>query len=122
MGLIFRLIFIFLANLAAFWLANRYIPGFQITPGLNNFFVVAGIFTFLNVIIKPILKFVLTPVIVLTLGFATFLINALMLYLLDKFLANITITGTLPLVYATLLIGVINMIFHFSAKRAGGND
>lgn len=122
MRLIFRLIFIFLVNLAAFWLANHYIDGFQITPGLNNFFVVAGIFTFLNIVIKPILKFIMGPVIILTLGFATFLINALMLFLLDKYLANITITGTLPLVYATLLIGFINIVFNFSAKRLGGKD
>lgn len=114
--LIFRLVFAFFVNLAAFWLANRYIDGFQIVPGLNNFFVVAGIFTFLNVFIRPILKLLLSPVIILTLGFAVFLINALMLYLLDKFLTNITITGTTPLIYATLLISLVNIVINFSAK------
>jgi len=114
---IFRLIFAFIANLAAFWLANHYIDGFQIIPGLNNFFIVAGIFTFLNIFIRPVLKLILSPVIVLTLGFAVFLINAFMLYLLDKFLTNITITGMIPLVYATLIISLINLVINFSAKK-----
>jgi len=53
----------------------------------------------------------------LTLGFAVFLINAFMLYLLDKFLTNITITGMIPLVYATLIISLVNIVINFSAKR-----
>ena len=114
---IFRLIFAFFANLAAFWITNHYIEGFEIMSGLNNFFVVAGIFTFLNIFIKPILKLILSPVIVLTLGFVVFLINAFMLYLLDKFLVNITIAGTTQLIYATLIISLVNIVINFSAKR-----
>jgi len=45
------------------------------------------------------------------------LINAFMLYLLDKFLTNITITGMIPLVYATLIISLVNIVINFSAKR-----
>jgi putative membrane protein len=116
-NIIFRLGFAFAANLGALWIANHYISGFQIVPGLNNFFVVAGILTFLNIFIKPILKLILSPVIVLTLGFAVFLINALMLYLLDRFLVNITITDTTSLVYATIIISLVNLIISFSVKR-----
>lgn len=115
--LAFRLILIFFANVAAFWLAQRYVPGFEVGAGLNNFFIAAGIFTFLNIFIRPILKFILSPVIVLTLGFALFLINAFLLYLLDKFLTNITITGTLPLIYATLIISLVNIMINFLTKR-----
>ena len=97
--------------------ASYFIKGFEIVPGFTNFFLVAGVFTFLNIFIRPILKLILSPVIVLTLGLAIFLINALMLYLLDKLLINITIAGTVSLVYATLIIGLVNIVINFSAKR-----
>jgi putative membrane protein len=115
-GIIFRLAFLFLSNLIALWIAVYFIEGFEIIPGLNNFFVVAGIFTFLNVFIRPILKLILTPVIILTLGFAIFLINAFILCLLDKLLINITISGTLPLIYATLIISLVNVIMNSLGK------
>ncbi len=115
--LILKLIIALISNLIALLVAVRFVQGFEIVPGFDSFFLVAGILTFLNIFIRPLLKLILTPVIVLTLGFATFLINALMLFLLDKFLTNITITGTLPLVYATIIISLINIVINFSGKR-----
>lgn len=115
--LLSRLILSLFSNLIALWVAVYFIKGFEITPGFTNFFLVAGVFTFLNIFIRPILKLILSPVIVLTLGLAIFLINALMLYLLDKLLINITIAGMVPLIYATLIISLVNIVINFSAKR-----
>ncbi len=42
--------------------------------------------------------------------------NAGMLWLLDFLSQHITINGTLPLVYTTLIISLINIILSFSAK------
>jgi uncharacterized membrane protein YvlD (DUF360 family) len=60
----------------------------------------------------------LGPIIIITLGLGIIIINAIILYLLDYFLVQITISGLYPLIYATLIISVINLVFHFSAKRA----
>ena len=105
-----------MSNLIALLVAIRFVQGFEIVSGFDSFFLVAGILTFLNIFIRPLLKLILTPVIVLTFGFATFLINAFILFLLDKFLTNITITGTLPLIYATIIISLVNIVIHFLGK------
>ena len=115
--LLLKLIIALLSNLIALLVAVRFVQGFEIVSGFDSFFLVAGILTFLNIFIRPLLKLILTPVIILTLGFATFLINALILFLLDKFLTNITITGTLPLIYATIIISLINIVINFLGKR-----
>lgn len=112
-----RLIFYFFSNLIALMAAVYFIKGFEVSPGLSNFLLVAGVLTLINVFFRPILKLILTPVIVLTFGLGIFLVNALMLYLLDKVLINITITGTVPLIYATLIISLVNLIINFSAKN-----
>ncbi len=115
--LLLKLAVALLSNLIGLLVAARFINGFEIVSGFESFFLVAGILTFLNIFIRPLLKLILTPVIILTLGFATFLVNALMIFILDKFLANITISGTLPLVYATIIISLINIVINFSGKK-----
>lgn len=112
-----RLIFSFFTNFVALLAAAYFIKEFKIATDLFSFFLVAGVFTLINVFIRPILKFILSPVIILTFGLGILLVNALALYLLDIFLINITITGLKPLIYATLIISLINILISFSAKR-----
>jgi len=112
-----RLFFYFFSNLIALFAVVYFIEGFEVSPGFNNFLLVAAVLTLINVFFRPILKLILTPVIVLTFGLGIFLVNALILYLLDKLLINITITGTVPLIYATLIISLINLVINFSARK-----
>jgi putative membrane protein len=112
-----RLIFYFFSNLIALFTAAYFVKGFEINPGFNNFLLVAAVLTLINLIFRPILKLIFTPVIILTFGLGTFLVNALVLYFLDKLLININITGTISLIYATLIISLVNFIVSFSAKR-----
>lgn len=117
MKFIGRLVFHFFSNLVAFLAAVYFIQGIEIAPNAFSFFLVAGVFTLINIFIRPILKLILSPIIILTLGLGIFLVNALMLYLLDIFLTDIAITGLKPLFYATLIISAINILMSFSAKR-----
>ena len=59
----------------------------------------------------------MTPIIILTFGLGIIAVNALIIYLLDILMVNITITGLVPLVYGTLVISLINMAINFSAKK-----
>ncbi len=112
-----RLIFSFFSNLIALLVAVYFIEGFKVSFDFVSFMMVAGVFTLLNIFIRPIFKFVLSPIIILTFGLGIILVNALMLYFLDILLINITITGITPLIYATIIISLINILINFSAKR-----
>ncbi len=116
MKFISHIIFSFFSNSAALLAAGYFVKGFEISPGLPNFFIVASIFTLMNIFIRPILKLILSPIIILTFGLGIFLVNVLTLYLLDFFSANITITGLNSLLYSTLIITLINILINFSAK------
>lgn len=118
MKFIARLILAFISNVVAFWLAAYFIPGFQISYELTNFLLVVGLFTIINLYIKPIVKMILSPLIILSFGLFTLVINGALLFLLDILSQNLTINGLLPLVYATLIISLVNLVFHFSARIA----
>lgn len=117
MRFVARLIFSFFSNLVALGAAVYLIPNFSITPSLVNFLGVAGIFTLINIFIKPLLKLVLTPIIIITFGLGIIFVNMLALYLLDFLSVNITIEGLQALLYSSLIIGLINLLINFSAKR-----
>lgn len=77
MGLLWRL----LINAAALWAATRFVPGISFDGEWQLLFVVALLFGVINVSVRPVLKLLTFPLLILTLGLFTFVLNALMLWL-----------------------------------------
>jgi putative membrane protein len=73
-----------LINAAALWTAARVVPGISIEGDWRVLLVVALVFGALNAVIRPILFVVTLPVLLLTLGLFTFVLNAFMLWLTSK--------------------------------------
>jgi putative membrane protein len=77
MQIIWRL----LINAAALWAATRITPGISFDGDWWTLLVVALIFGVLNVSVRPLLWFMTLPLLIVTLGLFTFVLNALMLWL-----------------------------------------
>lgn len=112
-----RLITLFVGNALGFALAAAYISGISLSGGPKALLIVSLIFTLINFVIKPILKLILVPFILLTLGLLTIAINMGMLWLTDVFSSALDISSMYSLFLATLLIGVINIIIHIVFKK-----
>lgn len=117
MKFISRFLFSLFSNLLAFIIAKTYIVGFMVTGELRQLLIVVAVFTVINTFIRPILKLILGPIIILTFGLGILVVNALMLYLLDYFSKNVIIQGLEPLAYATLIISAVNLIVGISARK-----
>lgn len=117
MKFIARLIVMVIANGVALLIASRFVPGFIIvTEPLRNLAIIAVILTVLNFFVKPVLKLFLGPFIVLTLGLALIAVNVLVLALLDFLSGDLTIQTIHALVFASLIIGVVNTLFHIAQR------
>lgn len=116
MKLFSRLIFYFFSNALALLAAVYFVDGFKIESVYIDFLMAAAVFTLLNVFIKPIFKLIFGPIIIITLGLGIILVNAFILYLLDFFSDGVNIEGLTALFYATLIIGLVNIIINFFAK------
>ena len=106
MTLILRLFF----NIIAVWIATAVVPGFMIGGGAREYVAAGIVLGLLNLVVKPIIKFFSTPLILLTLGLFTFVINAIILLAVDYLLYFVTIETIGALVIATFIIGVINIV------------
>jgi putative membrane protein len=112
MGIITKIIFIVAGNAAGLYVATKYIPGFHMSLDFNNLLIAALTLSAINVFIRPLIKLVLSPLILITLGVASILVNLATLYLLDRFLPSVTITDIGSLVFATIVIGAVNLLIH----------
>ena len=68
-----------LINAIALWAATELVAGIRFTGAWPTLLVVALVFGVLNVTVRPILKFLTFPLLILTLGLFTFVLNAFML-------------------------------------------
>ena len=112
-----KIVVLFLLNAAALYVAVYFVDVFEIIGGRVEFAVVAAIFTLINFFIKPVVKLVLSPVIIITLGLGLVFVNAVMLYFLDFVSDSVIINGTIPLIYATVVISVVHFALGFFMRR-----
>ena len=70
-----------LVNAASLWVATRIIPGVTYVGGWVPFLGVALIFGVVNAFIRPVAKLLTFPLIIVTLGIFSLVVNGLMLWL-----------------------------------------
>ena len=64
-----------LVNGAALWVATRLVPGVSYNGGWVPFFGVALVFGVINAVLRPIAKILTFPIILVTLGIFSFVVN-----------------------------------------------
>lgn len=110
MWLLWRL----LINAAALWAATRLVPGISFDGDWRLLFVVALIFAAINVSVRPILKLLTFPLLIVTLGLFTFVLNALMLWLTgaisDALDLGFHVDGFVPAFIGALVVTVISFV------------
>ena len=70
-----------LVNAAALWVATRIVPGVTHTGSGLSLLGVALVFGVLNALLRPLLALLSCPLLILTLGLFTLVINAVILWL-----------------------------------------
>ncbi len=116
--LFLRWLFLAIAIGITAWL----MPGFQIHGSFwVNLIIISAVFGLINAIIRPIVMFFTCPLIILTLGLFTLVVNALMLSLTNWLLPNmLTIDGFWTTFFSALIIsiisGLLGMFLHDDSK------
>ena len=81
----------YLITFAALYAATLVIKGFKYEGGENTLFIGAASLTFINWFVKPIVKILMLPFNLLTLGIFSWVVNVLMLYFLTQIVTQIQI-------------------------------
>ena len=115
--LISKFIIQILVNGLGIWIIAEVVPGVGFSGDWLVLAEISAVLAVLNVLVKPILKFFFGPLIVLTFGLASLLLNALILWAVTQiFPANLVIPVGWSLIWATLIILLINFAFNLAKK------
>lgn len=90
MKTILRAIFL---NLITLYIVTLFFPGLTITNNLIIFLYAAIVWTLLNKVVKPIIKLLLLPINLITLGLFSWVVNVITLFLLKYFIKGVAISA-----------------------------
>ncbi len=116
MKFIFKILLRVIINIGALYCASIWIAGFSFAGTWKDWLIAGVILTIIHLAVRPLLKFVLSPLILLTFGLFTIIINMFTLFLLDTFSDPLTIQGYAPLFLGTLIVGFAHAVFHAIEK------
>jgi putative membrane protein len=113
-----------LINAAALWVATQVVDGISFDGDVLRLLGVALVFGVLNVLVRPILKLLTCPFIILTLGLFTFVLNAVMLLITsaasEALGLEFHVAGFIPAFIGALVVSIVS--FALSLFVGPGDD
>jgi len=106
-------------NAIAIWAATRFVPGiaYDSVPSLVG---VALIFGVVNAVLRPVLRLLTCPLILVTLGLFTFVLNALLFSLAAWIGRSVGlgfhVAGFIPAFWGALVISIVSVLLSFFFK------
>ena len=101
-------------NAVALWTAAYFITGLDFTGDMVRLLMVAAVFGVVNSLLRPLLTVLTCPLIVLTLGLFTLVINAVMLlvtgWLSTRWDLGFAVAGFWAAFWGGLVVGVVRLI------------
>jgi putative membrane protein len=112
-----RLAVSWLTNVLAIYVASLVFNGIFYGGELWVLLVAGLVFGLVNAVVRPIVILLTLPAVILTLGLALFLINALMLWLTDLIVPPFEAQGFWNLLGGAFLIWAVNMVVDGLVRR-----
>jgi len=113
-----RLLIHWLFNAVALWVAAHLVPGLDFDGDLLRLVLVAAVFGIVNSLLRPLLTVLTCPLIVLTLGLFTLVINAILLlvtgWLSARWNLGFTVAGFGAAFWGGLVVGLVSLALSFA--------
>jgi putative membrane protein len=109
-----------LITAVALWVAVYFVDGIDYTGPLLHLLLVALVFGVVNAFVRPILKALTCPLIVLTLGLFVLVLNALMLLITSALSSALGLAfhvdGFVPAFIGGLVVGITSAVLNLFVK------
>lgn len=99
-----------LVNALALWAAAQVVGGITLSESLGDILWVALVFGLVNAVLKPIVMLLALPVLFLTLGLFTLIINACLLLLTGALTDALVVDGFIPALVGSIVISIVSMV------------
>lgn len=104
-----RILVSWLASAAAFFLVAHVVPGFHVS-NVESALMAALVVGFINGTLGAVIKFFLFPIRILTLGFASLVVNVAMLFLATQIVPGFKLDGIAPAFLGAVMLSVTTWV------------
>lgn len=98
-----------IVNAIAFYVTAYIVPGVKIS-GWEPLAVISVVWAVLSALVRPILIVLTLPINILTLGLFTFVINALLILAMSRFVPGFEVASFGVALMAAIVLAVVNMV------------
>jgi len=112
-----KLLLIILINTVALFLVSNIVHGITIEKW-QTLILSAIVLSFINIFLKPVIKFITLPINILSLGIFTLFINAFLLYFVEKVVKGFYIANFSSAFIGALLLSLIYMLLEAFVIRS----
>ncbi len=111
------ILFRWVINAVALLVVANVVPGFGVAT-FYNALIAALVLGLVNALVRPLFFILTLPVTILTLGLFTFVINALMIWLVATIVEGFVVDGFVPALLAALMLWVISLATNWLIKQS----
>ncbi len=111
------ILFRWVINAVALLVVANVVPGFGVAT-FYNALIAALVLGLVNALVRPLFFILTLPVTILTLGLFTFVINALMIWLVATIVEGFVVDGFVPALLAALMLWVISLGTNWLIKQS----
>jgi putative membrane protein len=105
-----RLLLVWACNVAALFVASAFIDGVDYARRFWVLVLAAAVFSVVNWLVKPIVKVLAFPLVIVTLGAGLFLVNLLMLYITTWIVGPFRLDSLAAAIWATIVVWAVNAV------------
>ena len=100
-----------LINTVAVMVAAKVVPGIE-CDSIVGLFVASLLLGVFNALLRPMLFLLSLPLVILTLGLFTLVINALLLYFVGALVKSFVVSGFWPAFWGALVISMVSLVLN----------
>lgn len=115
--MIIRFLLHIIANALAILTAEWLVPGVIYQYDFSSLIKIALILALVNALLKPVLKIVFSPLILITLGLFTIIINIFLIWLVVYFVPELSISNWIAYFWTMIIVSVFNFIISSFAHK-----
>jgi putative membrane protein len=121
-GLWTRLLIAWAGNCLGLLLAAAIVPAIDYGNSAGTLLLAGAILAIVNVSLRPLVILLTLPAVLLSLGFALLLINALMLWVTSELVTDLAVGGFWSTVAGALIVWLANLAMRNGTRPRSGGD
>jgi len=105
-----RLVLLLVTNVIALWVAEHVVHGLKIDHVWPTLIIAGAVLGLLDWLVKPVIKLLALPFVIITLGLILIVINAAMLGIMALLVPGVSLSGFIAALECAIIISIVSWV------------